>query len=402
MAMGIRTILSKVKPLELPDVSENNFADDGLKIVQRFKFFIYIQVLTGINRLYLLKCNKFVMLFSYLYAIFLISFVASVYWTKEPMKNSHLVIRLFSFIEYILLICISVFLKKKKMMKFFENLSMFDQILKIDKNVNSTFCMKRVFFWVTGSIVYNLIEFYALEFYDNTSKGLMTIICTYTIALTHDCEQIFFFTLQRVVYLRLLVVKRHIQEHFKVDEDSNRKKPNKYEMLSKNVQLNLTALHEVYGLLHNCAEKLNKIMSIPVLLMLFTSGLTTTILLRILVRVIQLADPSNPGSAIGLCVYLIVRCIKYTLLVVISCYYSSITATQVSLIRITINDAINTIAFGKLQRRKVKAFYLMTKEYSFVYTLAGVIKLNMSLPLSYISLCTTYLVIIIQFSKFFD
>ncbi|XP_037867649.2 uncharacterized protein LOC119628637 [Bombyx mori] len=341
-------------------------------------------------------------MFSYLYAIFLISFVALVYWTTEPKKNSHLVIRLFTFFEYTLLACISVFLKKKKMIKFFENLSLLDKMLKINKNVNSTCCMKQVFFWVTGSIVYNLIEFYAMEFYDNTNKGLKTIICTYAIALAHDCEQIFFFTLQRVVYLRLLVVKRHIQEYFKVDEDSSRKKPNKYEMLSNNVQLNLTALHEVYALLHNCAEKLNTVMSIPVLLMLFTSGLSTTILLKFFVRVIQLTDPSNPGSAIGVCMYLIVRCIKYTLLVVISCYYSSITATQVSLIRITIHDAINTVPLGKLQRRKVKAFYLMTKEYSFVYALAGVIKLNMSLPLSYISLCTTYLVIIIQFSKFLD
>lgn len=56
----------------------------------------------------------------------------------------------------------------------------------------------------------------------------------------------------------------------------------------------------------------------------------------------------------------------------------------------------------KLERRKVKAFYLLTKENEFKYALAGAINLNMTLPLSYLSLCTTYLVIIIQFSKFID
>ncbi|VVD06104.1 unnamed protein product [Leptidea sinapis] len=45
---------------------------------------------------------------------------------------------------------------------------------------------------------------------------------------------------------------------------------------------------------------------------------------------------------------------------------------------------------------------MLTRDSEISYALWGVIRMDMSLPLSYMSLCTTYLIIVVQFSKFID
>ncbi|KAJ8718933.1 hypothetical protein PYW07_016489 [Mythimna separata] len=172
--------------------------------------------------------------------------------------------------------------------------------------------------------------------------------------------------------MRLRVIKAHVLKVFSAENSSNnyRRKLNKVEALSNNAQLDISSLHRVYDLLHKCAEQLNSIMNFPF-------GKTTII-------------------------YLFGRGVKYTGLVVVPCYYSRVTSSQVTAIRTCLHDAVNSFPLDKIERRKVKAFFQLTKENEFTYALGGVIRLNMSLPLSYMSLCTTYLVISIQFSKFFD
>ncbi|CAH1635597.1 unnamed protein product [Spodoptera littoralis] len=127
-------------------------------------------------------------------------------------------------------------------------------------------------------------------------------------------------------------------------------------------------------------------MSLSMIVILLTAGLSTTMLLKMMVKVIQTVTVSN----------------TFTGLVVVPCYYSRVTSSQVAAIRTCLHDAVNSKPLDKIERRKVKAFFQLTRENEFTYALGGVIRLNMSLPLSYMSLCTTYLVISIQFSKFFD
>ncbi|XP_061704550.1 uncharacterized protein LOC133515920 [Cydia pomonella] len=144
--------------------------------------------------------------------------------------------------------------------------------------------------------------------------------------------------------------------------------------------------------------------------MLLASGLSTIILLKYAFSIFQANEESKDVSLL-LLVYIFIRCLKYTILVIIPCYYSSKTTTQVSIIRKTLHDALNNdhqcllrtvFVSDKIDCRRLKAFFQLTRDSEFAYALWGVINLNMSLPLSYISLCTTYLVIIIQFSKFID
>ncbi|KAF9410516.1 hypothetical protein HW555_010413 [Spodoptera exigua] len=221
--------------------------------------------------------------------------------------------------------------------------------------------------------------------------------------LSHDCEQILFFVLLRTIYARLSIIKAHVLKVFSAETrtDNYRRKLNKVEALSNNAQLDISSLHRVYDLLHKCAEQLNSIMSLSMIVILLTAGLSTTMLLKMMVKVIQTVTVSNTFGKSTI-IYLFGRGMKYTGLVVVPCYYSRVTSAQVATIRTCLHDAVNSKPLDKIERRKVKAFFQLTRENEFTYALGGVIRLNMSLPLSYMSLCTTYLVISIQFSKFFD
>lgn len=68
----------------------------------------------------------------------------------------------------------------------------------------------------------------------------------------------------------------------------------------------------------------------------------------------------------------------------------------------TINYYKTICISERIERRKLKTFFKLTKTNEFEYTVGAYINLNMSLPLSYINFCITYVIIIIQFSKFID
>ncbi|CAH0673903.1 unnamed protein product [Spodoptera exigua] len=113
--------------------------------------------------------------------------------------------------------------------------------------------------------------------------------------LSHDCEQILFFVLLRTIYARLSIIKAHVLKVFSAETrtDSYRRKLNKVEALSNNAQLDISSLHRVYDLLHKCAEQLNSIMSLSMIVILLTAGLSTTMLLKMMVKVIQTVTVSN-------------------------------------------------------------------------------------------------------------
>ncbi|XP_060802223.1 uncharacterized protein LOC132902167 [Amyelois transitella] len=194
------------------------------------------------------------------------------------------------------------------------------------------------------------------------------------------------------------IMRGHVKKNF---EGKEMKESSKVDALANNTQLDTISLHRTYELLHKCAEQLNSIMSFPMMIALFCSGLSTTMLLKSLYQALQIEN-SNPLMKQLVIIYCVTRCIRYTILVVIPCYYSSVTTRQVFYIRATLHEAANSGQLDIIEKRRVKTFFHLTRENEFAYALWGVIRLNMSLPLSYFSLCTTYLVIIIQFSKFID
>ncbi|XP_026744371.1 uncharacterized protein LOC113505764 [Trichoplusia ni] len=115
--------------------------------------------------------------------------------------------------------------------------------------------------------------------------------------ITHECEQILYFILLRNVYFRLRIIKAHVLKVFCVENRTyNRGKLYKVEALSNNARLDISSLHKVYDLLHKCANELNSIMSLPLLIIVLSAGLSTTMLLKMVVQVIQTVTVSNAVS----------------------------------------------------------------------------------------------------------
>ncbi|CAF4820682.1 unnamed protein product [Pieris macdunnoughi] len=216
--------------------------------------------------------------------------------------------------------------------------------------------------------------------------------------LCHDTEIIFFCVLLTMILKRVKIIKGHVGKLFL----RKKKSSNQLEGLSNNANLDVSHLHNAYDLLHTCSEKLNSAMNFPMVLLFTASGLTSIMLLKNVFAVVQQSDEENKYFVKYIVTYTIIYCMKFTILFIMPCYFSNITTTQVATMRTMLHDAINTKALGKYERRKLKAFFQLTQDSEFAYALWGVIKMDMSLPLSYCSLCVTYLIIVVQFSRFID
>ncbi|XP_053605956.1 uncharacterized protein LOC128672685 [Plodia interpunctella] len=385
---------SKVTPINVKPGKNNSIFNKSKDVASNIKFIVYVQALLGINRVYLMKCGRLVTWFSRTYSLLLMILTILFMINFRNESASFVVIQDTSCTVYAFLIFNSILFKKKTFDVFFANMNTFDEILNINKDFNVTSPSYRSLIWMSISVVYSVIEFGL--FYAYGQASYVMIIMNLTL-MAYDSEQMLFCTLIRMILIRVRVIKAHVTKKFgKVTKELDR-----VDELSRNVQLDTISLHTTYELLHKCAEQLNSVMSLPMIVSLFCSGLSSTLLMKNVFKALQMDDSDSTLKQLMI-IYSSVRCLKYTISVVFPCYYSSVTTTQVSHIRTMLHDAANRGELDKIERRQVKAFFQLTRENEFAYALWGVIRLNMSLPLSYSSLCTTYLVIIIQFSKFID
>ncbi|XP_041968175.1 uncharacterized protein LOC121725349 [Aricia agestis] len=158
------------------------------------------------------------------------------------------------------------------------------------------------------------------------------------------------------------------------------------------------SFYKEYELIHKCSKHLNKLIGFPILIMLLSSGMCTVLIMKTVVQYFN----SNALEHYNVMVVGIARCLKYIFLIVALCFFSTITVNQVEDLQVILQETLNTQELSKMERRNIKAFLQLTKDNQIVYLLGGVVKMNMALPLNYCSICTTYLLIVIQFSKFLD
>nr|XP_034828801.1 uncharacterized protein LOC117986089 [Maniola hyperantus] len=202
-----------------------------------------------------------------------------------------------------------------------------------------------------------------------------------------------------MVLRRLRIIKTHAAKIFslKIDKDGS-EEINKLEALSKKVNLDVSSLHKAYDSLYKCSLQLNSVMTFPIIIMLVAAGWSTILILKNLISVLQ---TQQDQSAVKVVIMIgIGRSLKYIALLMLPCYFSNVTKTQVDIILTLVHDVLNNNQLDKIERRKLKAFSQLCRDNAFEYELWGIARLDMSLPLSYTSLCTTYLIIFIQFSKF--
>ncbi|XP_047505077.1 uncharacterized protein LOC125049699 [Pieris napi] len=327
-------------------------------------------MVVGINRLYLFFSDKYIISLGYLYTVIITCLTMYVMLGNDMTSATYIVFRNTVVIEFALLSFNSMVLYKKTFKKFVEKIEMFDNILNIKNHPElASFTLLHLFLYIfIFAILLTLDLLYILNFENIIGDKLVNY--AYLIMnlafLCHDTEIIFFCVLLTMILKRVKIIKGHVGKLFL----RKKKSSNQLEALSYNANLDVSHLHNAYDLLHTCSEKLNSAMNFP-----FVKYLVT---------------------------YAIVYCMKFTILFIMPCYFSNITTTQVATMRTMLHDAINTKALGKYERRKLKAFFQLTQDSEFAYALWGVIKIDMSLPLSYCSLCVTYLIIVVQFSRFID
>ncbi|XP_073952921.1 uncharacterized protein isoform X2 [Choristoneura fumiferana] len=315
---------------------QKNFLDKSGYLVRQLKYLIGLQALLGDNRLYLLKPKKILVWTSYIHTFSSITMLFYSLFQNNYYGATYIVFKCTSCIEFFILVFTSTFIHRKTQREFFKNLESFDTYLKIDKEVNTLMPSYRNILWVVLSSIITVGEYFIL-----IESQLQYSMTNLTI-MVHDAEQIFFCAMLRAILLRVRIVKAHVVRVCNPKDTKKVESLDKVEVLSKNVQIDISSLHEVYESLHRCSEQLNSVMSLPMMTMLLSSGLSTIILLKYAFAIFQSDDEPKDRA---LLVFILIRCIKYTALVIIPCYYSSMTTTQVSIIRKTLHDALNNTQF---------------------------------------------------------
>lgn len=256
---------SKVTPIDVRPKRNNFVPKRPVSSIQAIKYQICAALLFGINRLYLLNPNRFVLILSLAHTIFMPILVWGIMFNADELSATYFVFKYTCCVEYILLITISLFTSRNKLRSLFRDLDKFDEMLNISKDLNIVDSGYASLFWLSGCLFYSLCEYIGCYFYLSFFID-RTVYCFYIMMLSHDCEQILFFVLLRTIYARLSIIKAHVLKVFSSETrtDNYRRKLNKVEALSNNAQLDISSLHRVYDLLHKCAEQLNSIMSLSV------------------------------------------------------------------------------------------------------------------------------------------
>lgn len=268
---SVKTI-SKVTPqnvpiqnVPLPNVpppNRDNFVTKDLQVVHQIKYLIFAEALLGIDRIYLFRVTNFKSFVCKFFSLILLCF--NIYFTFNTAKagTTHFVVKNLLIVEYTMLVILVMTTVKMKLIKYFEKLHDLDCMLNIQKYMDITSSSKRNLLPVTLCVFYSCCEYYfEINFF---YEGTLTFSRIYMLieSLAHDFEQIFFFTLLRFTYLRLLIVKAHIVKVFNLDDKEI--KSLKVEALSEKVNLDISSLHRVYELLHACSSELNAVMGVPV------------------------------------------------------------------------------------------------------------------------------------------
>lgn len=256
----------KVTPVNIQPPKRNNFVPKKtVSSINAIKYQIYTALVLGINRISILKPNNLILLLSYIHAIFMPFMVWYIMFNGEELSTTYSVFKYTCCMEYILLIAITLFARKNKLINLFRDLDKFDELLNINKDLDVIDSGYTCIFWLSGCFIYSLCEYIGCYFYLSFFID-RTVFCFYIAMLAHDCEQVLLFIFLKSIYTRLRIIKAHVLKVFPAENRTNyhRKKLDKVEALANNAQFDISSLHRVYDLLHKCAEQLNSIMNLPV------------------------------------------------------------------------------------------------------------------------------------------
>lgn len=254
---GSNPVLPVKKKTPQPNYNENQ----EVNLYTQFKFLIIVKALFGINRIYLLQCRKVTMILCNIYNIICVCLAIYQIFTSNKSANS-LGVKIISFIEYAILAILTMTFYKKTLKKFHVLLYTFDEMLNIQNDLDVTCSSKRVLYWTLFTIFCNIVEFVLYNLIFKIDQFLILIaLCT----VSHDLEQVFFVTLLRCIYVRVLIIKAHVEKNIQnFSKIASSAESTKIGKLSERTLLDTSKLHEAYELLLKCAGKLNIAINFPV------------------------------------------------------------------------------------------------------------------------------------------
>lgn len=257
-------VISKTIPIKVTPVKNDTAkVDRGENIIKTLVHVIIFESFLGINRLYLLNYRRIALWLNHLLSVFLIAMTVFYAVINRKGKGaSYTVIVDTTCGEYISLVLISIITKKSSFRNFFADLAYFDKLMNLSDDLKITSPSARGWGWIAASVFYSFGEFLILWFLSEITD--YSFVVTYITLVAHDCEQVYFCSLLRMILMRVYVMKAHVVKTFSSNNREAKRKLSKIEALSKKAQLDISSLHRNYELLHKCSEQLNSIMSLPV------------------------------------------------------------------------------------------------------------------------------------------
>lgn len=257
-------VISKTIPIKVTPVKNDTAkVDRGENIIKTLVHVIIFESFLGINRLYLLNYRRVALWLNHLLSVFLIAMTVFYAVINRKGKGaSYTVIVDTTCGEYISLVLISIITKKSSFRNFFADLAYFDKLMNLSDDLKITSPSARGWGWIAASVFYSFGEFLILWFLSEITD--YSFVVTYITLVAHDCEQVYFCSLLRMILMRVYVMKAHVVKTFSSNNRDAKRKLSKIEALSKKAQLDISSLHRNYELLHKCSEQLNSIMSLPV------------------------------------------------------------------------------------------------------------------------------------------
>lgn len=260
---SVKTI-SKVTPQNVLTPNTNNFVVNDLQIIYQIKKLILIEAFLGINRLFLFRVSYIKAIILKIFSLILLCFNVYLTISMVTRGTTHLLIKNLSIIEYVATVILVMTASKLKLTNFFKNLHDLDVMLNIQNCLSITTSSKKALVAVILCVFYNCYEHYLeikVHYNSEINLGHLFMLIEY---LTHDIEQIFFFTLLQFTYQRILIVKAQTVKLFNFDDKAVEKRNNEVEALSAKKNLEISSLHRIYELLHGCSSELNSVFSVSV------------------------------------------------------------------------------------------------------------------------------------------
>lgn len=233
-------------------------------IINQQKCLIIAGFILGLNRIHLLTDSKFYVFISYLYTLGVWIFTFG-FAFREMILTRHifdLILLLLCLTEYPMLV-LHVLKFKIKEVEVFKLLDTFDKKMKMDfVEVYNQFNFIRI----STAICVGFSFAWYMIMYNNLYKFNLNILYRALWVFSRDLEQMFYIFQLRNIYLRLSLLKAHVRKIDKYIYKSwmQLNKLNKIKLMSERVELDISTLHEGYEILHKCSTQLNRIMDVPV------------------------------------------------------------------------------------------------------------------------------------------